>query len=49
VVIINRGSTRGDGFAAVKLELGVSGALGYLAQVLPDLSEAGDSIGVSSG
>jgi NAD-dependent SIR2 family protein deacetylase len=49
VVIINRGSTRGDGFAAVKLELGVSGALGYLAQVLPDLSDAGDSIGVSSG
>ena len=47
VVIINRGSTRGDEFAALKLEVGVSGALDYLARNLPDLSEVGDSIGVS--
>ncbi len=46
VVIINRGSTRGDEFAALKLEVGVSGALDYLARNLPDLSEEGDSIGV---
>lgn len=40
VVIINRGSTRGDEFAALKLELGVSESLAYLAEALPDLGEA---------
>lgn len=38
VVIINRGTTRGDEFAALKLELGVSEALTYLAKALPDLN-----------
>ena len=37
VVIINRGTTRGDGLADVKLEAGVSEALGYLAAELPGL------------
>ncbi|WP_442545564.1 Sir2 family NAD-dependent protein deacetylase [Arthrobacter sp. KN11-1C] len=37
VVIINRGPTRGDGFADLKLEAGVSGALAWLAAELPDL------------
>jgi NAD-dependent SIR2 family protein deacetylase len=36
VVIINRGTTRGDGFASLKLEVGVSEALAYLAAALPD-------------
>ncbi|MDI2033187.1 NAD-dependent protein deacetylase [Paenarthrobacter nitroguajacolicus] len=49
VVIINRGGTRGDEFATVKLELGVSGALVYLARALPDLLDAPDPIGVSGG
>ncbi|WP_429386085.1 NAD-dependent protein deacetylase [Paenarthrobacter sp. TE4293] len=48
VVIINRGATRGDGFADVKLELGVSGALDYLARNLPDLPDVNPPIGVSS-
>jgi NAD-dependent SIR2 family protein deacetylase len=47
VVIINRGSTRGDQFAALKLDVGVSGALGYLARNLPDLPPARGPIGVS--
>ncbi|MFK4638839.1 NAD-dependent protein deacetylase [Paenarthrobacter histidinolovorans] len=47
VVIINKGSTRGDEFASVKLELGVSGALDHLARALPDLPDAPDPIGVS--
>ncbi|TQJ32830.1 NAD-dependent protein deacetylase [Arthrobacter sp. SLBN-122] len=37
VVIINRGQTRGDDRAAIKLETGVSQALGYLASELPSL------------
>jgi hypothetical protein len=37
VVIINRGATRGDDKATVKLEAGVSQALGYLAAELPAL------------
>ena len=37
VVIINRGPTRGDGFADLKVEAGVSGALAWLAAELPDL------------
>lgn len=37
VVIINRGPTRGDGFADLKVEVGVSGALAWLAAELPDL------------
>lgn len=49
VVIINRGTTRGDEFAELKLELGVSGALDYLARALPDLPRAPGSIGVSGG
>ncbi|MFJ5957046.1 NAD-dependent protein deacetylase [Paenarthrobacter sp. NPDC092416] len=40
VVIINRGLTRGDAFAALKLELGVSGALDFLSRELPDLPAA---------
>ncbi|WP_253468429.1 Sir2 family NAD-dependent protein deacetylase [Paenarthrobacter sp. A20] len=47
VIIINRGPTRGDGFAELKLELGVSGALDYLSRNLPDLSGPEASIGVS--
>ncbi|MGO4147577.1 NAD-dependent protein deacetylase [Paenarthrobacter sp. YAF11_1] len=47
VVIINRGTTRGDTFATLKLELGVSGALDYLARNLPDLPGAKPPIGVS--
>ncbi|MGO4435447.1 Sir2 family NAD-dependent protein deacetylase, partial [Paenarthrobacter sp. RAF9] len=47
VVIINRGATRGDPLATVKLDLGVSGALDYLARTLPDISGAAGSIGVS--
>lgn len=46
VVIINRGPTRGDGFANLKVEAGVSGALAWLAAELPDLSPPGQSIGV---
>ncbi|WP_185751161.1 NAD-dependent protein deacetylase [Arthrobacter sp. 31Y] len=49
VVIINRGTTRGDEFAELKLELGVSGALDYLARSLPDLPRASEPIGVSGG
>ncbi|MBT2513879.1 NAD-dependent protein deacetylase [Arthrobacter sp. ISL-30] len=37
VVIINRGPTRGDDLADVKVEAGVSGALSWLAGSLPDL------------
>ncbi|MGO4585203.1 NAD-dependent protein deacetylase [Arthrobacter sp. 2RAF6] len=46
VVIINRGPTRGDGFANLKVEAGVSGALAWLAAELPDLLPAGQPIGV---
>lgn len=42
VVIINRGQTRGDEFATMKLELGVSEALTYLAIALPDLPTVDD-------
>jgi NAD-dependent SIR2 family protein deacetylase len=35
VVIINRGSTRGDELAAVKIEAGVSGSLSFLSAQLP--------------
>ena len=46
VVIINRGTTRGDEFASIKLELGVSEALAYLAEALPDVEtdDAGTSV-----
>nr|WP_246021041.1 NAD-dependent protein deacetylase [Arthrobacter echini] len=37
VVIINRGPTRGDDFASLKIEVGVSEALTYLAEQLPAL------------
>ncbi|MGN6441813.1 MAG: NAD-dependent deacetylase, partial [Arthrobacter sp.] len=37
VVIINRGATRGDDKATIKLEAGVSQALHYLAAELPSL------------
>jgi NAD-dependent SIR2 family protein deacetylase len=49
VVIINRGTTRGDHLAELKLELGVSGALEHLARSLPDLPRAPEPIGVSGG
>ncbi|WP_284980085.1 NAD-dependent protein deacetylase [Arthrobacter sp. fls2-241-R2A-200] len=48
VVIINRGATRGDAFATLKLEAGVSGALDYLARELPGLAEPYPPIGISS-
>ena len=47
VLIINRGTTRGDDFATMKLELGVSGALDYLARNLPDLPNGNSPIGIS--
>ncbi|MEO3942742.1 NAD-dependent protein deacetylase [Paenarthrobacter nicotinovorans] len=47
VLIINRGTTRGDDFATMKLELGVSGALDYLARNLPDLPSGNSPIGIS--
>ncbi|UVJ38072.1 NAD-dependent protein deacetylase [Arthrobacter sp. CJ23] len=47
VVIINRGTTRGDEFATLKLEAGVSGALTWLARELPDLEPPAPPIGVS--
>ncbi len=37
IVILNRGTTRGDEFASLKIEAGVSEALTYLADHLPDL------------
>jgi NAD-dependent SIR2 family protein deacetylase len=37
VVIINRGATRGDDLATIKLEAGVSESLTWLARELPDL------------
>ncbi|WP_115788734.1 NAD-dependent protein deacetylase [Arthrobacter silvisoli] len=37
VVIINRGTTRGDGLADLKIDAGVSAALSWLAVELPDL------------
>lgn len=46
VVIINRGPTRGDGFANLKVEAGVSGALAWLAAELPDLLPFEQPIGV---
>ncbi|MEC5198297.1 NAD-dependent SIR2 family protein deacetylase [Arthrobacter sp. PL16] len=39
VVIVNRGWTRGDEFASLKVEVGVSEALSYLAERLPDLTQ----------
>lgn len=41
VVIINRGATRGDDKATIKLEAGVSEALGWLAAELPPLGVPG--------
>ncbi|EMY34359.1 Silent information regulator protein Sir2 [Arthrobacter crystallopoietes BAB-32] len=41
VVIINRGQTRGDGLAAVKLEAGTSESLQALSAGLPGLAGAG--------
>lgn len=46
VVIINRGPTRGDGFASLKVEAGVSGALAWLAAELPDLLPSEEPISV---
>ncbi|MCT9867727.1 NAD-dependent protein deacetylase [Paenarthrobacter aurescens] len=46
VVIVNRGTTRGDEFAELKIELGVSGVLDYLARNLPELPGAKEPIGV---
>jgi hypothetical protein len=40
VVIINRGQTRGDDLATIKLEAGVSESLAWLAQELPSLPAA---------
>ncbi len=37
VVIINRGTTRGDDLATIKLDAGVSESLTWLASELPDL------------
>ncbi|GAB3555415.1 hypothetical protein GCM10027404_32310 [Arthrobacter tumbae] len=42
VVIINRGATRGDDFASLKLELGVSESLAYLADALPGVATHDD-------
>lgn len=39
VVIINRGTTRGDPLATLKIDMGVSTALTWLARNLPDLGE----------
>ena len=39
MVIINRGPTRGDDLATIKLEAGVSEALTWLARELPDRYE----------
>lgn len=46
VVIINRGATRGDEFASLKLELGASEGLAYLAEALPSLQT--DDTGTST-
>ncbi|MGW9415905.1 NAD-dependent protein deacetylase [Arthrobacter cupressi] len=43
VVIINRGATRGDSFAELKIDAGTSAALSWLADELPDL-DSGDSL-----
>ncbi len=40
VVIVNRGWTRGDEFASLKIEVGVSEALTYLVERLPDLASS---------
>jgi NAD-dependent SIR2 family protein deacetylase len=40
VVIINRGQTRGDDLATIKLEAGVSESLAWLAEELPPLATA---------
>jgi NAD-dependent SIR2 family protein deacetylase len=37
VIIINRGPTRGDDLASIKLEAGVSESLAWLAAELPPL------------
>jgi NAD-dependent SIR2 family protein deacetylase len=42
VVIINRGATRGDEFASLKLDLGVSEGLAYLAAALPGVETDDD-------
>lgn len=44
IVIINRGPTRGDEFASLKLELGVSEALAYLAENLPEVEPQDDGM-----
>ncbi|MCC3302365.1 NAD-dependent protein deacetylase [Arthrobacter sp. zg-Y895] len=43
VVIINRGSTRGDPLATLKIDMGVSTALTWLAENLPDLPAGGQN------
>jgi NAD-dependent SIR2 family protein deacetylase len=40
VVIINRGATRGDEFATIKLGAGVSESLAWLAAELPGIPQA---------
>ena len=49
VVIINRGATRGDGLATMKLEAGVSESLAYLAGSLPAGRSAADGDGGVGG
>ncbi|MEZ2390125.1 Sir2 family NAD-dependent protein deacetylase [bacterium RCC_150] len=46
IVIINRGPTRGDAFASLNIEAGVSAALAWLAAELPDLVPSVQPIGV---
>ncbi|MBT8160238.1 MULTISPECIES: NAD-dependent protein deacetylase [Arthrobacter] len=46
IVIINRGPTRGDAFASLKVDAGVSGALAWLAEELPELPVRQEPIGV---
>ena len=43
VVIINRGATRGDPLADLKIDMGVSTALAWLARNLPDLPKHGEA------
>ena len=43
VVIINRGTTRGDPLADLKIDMGVSTALAWLAGNLPDLPGSGQT------
>jgi len=45
VVIINRGATRGDATATIKLHAGASGSLAYLAARLPAVRDIGSGAG----